>query len=100
MGSFPGGFMDSQLRFTIPVFLGLLFGYGLLQMGNTLQGTLLSIRGGLERFSPVEIGLVGAGFWIGLVLGSLRAGRLIRRVGHTRTFAALAAVASAAALLH
>jgi MFS family permease len=92
--------MHSQLRSTIPVLMALLFGYGLLQMGNTLQGTLLSIRGGLENFSPVEIGLVGAGFWIGLVLGSLRAGKLIRRVGHTRTFAALAAVASAAALLH
>jgi MFS family permease len=78
----------------------LLFGYALLQMGNTLQATLLSIRGGLEEFSPTIIGLVSAAFWVGLVFGSLRAGRLIVNVGHTRTFAALASIASAVALLH
>jgi MFS family permease len=35
-----------------------------------------------------------------VVLGSLWAGRVIRQVGHTRTFAALAAVAASVALLH
>ncbi|WP_046868791.1 MFS transporter [Microvirga massiliensis] len=92
--------MQSQLRTTLPVLLSLLLGYGLLQMGNTLQGTLLSVRGGIESYSAFEIGLVGTGFWMGLVLGSLYAGTLIRRVGHTRVFAALASLASAAPLLH
>jgi MFS family permease len=92
--------MNSELRAVLPVLLSLLFGYGLLQMGNTLQGTLLSIRGGIEGFTPFEIGLVGTGFWIGLVLGSMRVGRLIAQVGHTRVFAALASLASAAPLLH
>lgn len=90
----------SSLGAALTTALALLFGYGLLQLGNTLQGTLLSVRGGLEGFSPPEIGLVGAGFWAGLILGSLRAGVLIRAVGHTRTFAALASLASAAPLLH
>ena len=92
--------MYPELRATLPVLMPLLLGYGLMQMGNTLQGTLLSVRGGLEGFSPFEIGLIGAGFWLGLVLGSLRSGVLIRRVGHTRVFAALASVSSAAPLLH
>jgi MFS family permease len=93
-------FMYPEFRATLPVLMPLLLGYGLMQMGNTLQGTLLSVRGGLEGFSPFEIGLIGAGFWLGLVLGSLRSGVLIRRVGHTRVFAALASVSSAAPLLH
>lgn len=92
--------MSSTLRSTLPTLIALLFGYGLMQMGNTLQGTLLSVRGSLEGFSPTEIGAVGAAFWVGIVLGSLRAGRVIDRVGHTRTFAALAAIAASAALLH
>lgn len=89
----------SLLTALTPV-LALLFGFALLQMGNTLQGTLLSVRGGLEGFSPSEIGFVGSGFWAGLILGSLYADTLIRTVGHTRTFAALASLASAAPLLH
>ena len=80
--------------------LAVLAGYALMQMGNTLQGTLLSVRGGLEGFSPAQIGTVGAGFWVGVVIGSLRGGRIIARVGHIRTFAGLAAIASSAALLH
>jgi len=92
--------MPSTLRTTLPTLFALLFGYGLMQMGNTLQGTLLSVRGSIDGFSPMEIGAVGAAFWVGIVLGSLRGGRVIDRVGHTRTFAALAAVASSSALLH
>ncbi len=92
--------MSSSLRSTLPTLLALLFGYGLMQMGNTLQGTLLSVRGSVDGFSPTEIGTVGAAFWVGIVLGSLWGGRVIERVGHIRTFAGLAAVASSAALLH
>jgi MFS family permease len=71
-----------------------------MQMGNTLQGTLLSVRGGIESFSPTLIGAVGAGFWVGIVAGSLRAGKLVQSVGHIRAFLALGAVASTAPLLH
>jgi MFS family permease len=78
----------------------LLLGYASMQMGNTLQGTLLGVRGDMEGFDAAIVGFVGAAFWAGVVAGSLRAGALIRRVGHTRTFAALAAIASTAALLH
>lgn len=92
--------MQTSLRNVLPTLLALLLGYGLMQMGNTLQGTLLSIRGSIETFSPTEVGAVGAAFWAGIVLGSLWAGTVIARVGHTRTFAALAAVAASTALFH
>jgi MFS family permease len=71
-----------------------------MQMGNTLQATLLSVRGGVEGFSPAQIGAVGAGFWVGVVIGSLRCGKLIQSVGHIRAFLALGAIASTAPLLH
>jgi MFS family permease len=92
--------MQTVQRATVPTLLALLLGFGLMQMGNTLQGTLLSVRGGIEAFSPAQIGAVGAGFWVGIVIGSLRAGKLVQSVGHIRAFLALGAIASTAPLLH
>jgi len=92
--------MQSKEQAALGTLLGLLLGFGLMQMGNTLQGTLLSVRGGIESFSPTLIGAVGAGFWVGIVAGSLRAGKLVQSVGHIRAFLALGAVASTAPLLH
>jgi len=92
--------MTSSLRTTLPTLFALLLGYALMQTGNTLLGTLLSVRGSIEQFTPTEIGAVGAAFWVGIVLGSLWAGRVIHQVGHTRAFSALAAVAASTALLH
>ncbi|MEO1089279.1 MAG: MFS transporter [Pseudomonadota bacterium] len=79
-----------------PLFLGM----GLLMIGNGLQGTLLGVRAGLEGFPTTVIGLVMAGFYVGLLLGSAAAPRLIARVGHVRVFAAFTAIASATVLLH
>jgi MFS family permease len=92
--------MQTTQRATLSTLLALLLGFGLMQMGNTLQGTLLSVRGGIESFSPAQIGAVGAGFWVGVVIGSLRCGKLIQSVGHIRAFLALGAIASTAPLLH
>jgi MFS family permease len=92
--------MQTVQRAALPTLLALLLGFGLMQVGNTLQGTLLSVRGGIEAFSPAQIGAVGAGFWVGIVFGSLRCGRLIQSVGHIRAFVALGAIASTAPLLH
>jgi hypothetical protein len=64
--------LPAMLRLTAGSLLALLLGFGLMQMGNTLQGTLLSVRGGIESFSPAQIGAVGAGFWVGVVIGSLQ----------------------------
>lgn len=62
------------------------------------MATLLSLR--LERAgqSTVIIGAVAAAYFAGLVIGALRAGRLVRRVGHIRAFAAFVALLSASTL--
>ena len=39
--------MQTTQRGTLPTLLALLLGFGLMQIGNTLQGTLLSVRGGI-----------------------------------------------------
>src|SRR5690606_18039263 len=78
----------------------LLFGVFLLILGNSLLGILLPVRMGVENLTPEIAGLVMSCYYIGLVLGSLWGKRIIGRVGHIRAFAAFAAGASAATLLH
>ena len=78
----------------------LLLGFAMLQMGNALQGTLLSLRGQAEGFPAFAVGAIMSGFFAGMGAGSFIAPRLIRRAGHMRAFAAFASMASAAALLH
>ncbi len=92
--------MPASLTATIPALPALLLGFWLMQTGNTFQGTILSIRGEIEGFTLAQIGAVGAGFWAGVIIGSLRAAGVIRRVGHIRTFAAFGAIAATAPLLH
>ncbi|MFN2382320.1 MAG: MFS transporter [Guyparkeria sp.] len=78
----------------------LLAGMGVLLAGSGLLATLLGLRAAEEGFSDGTIGLVMSAFYIGYVLGTLTIPAIIRRVGHIRTFAALAAISSAAAILH
>ncbi|PIQ97714.1 MAG: MFS transporter [Nitrospinae bacterium CG11_big_fil_rev_8_21_14_0_20_56_8] len=85
---------------TLINFGALLLGIALIMLGNGLQGTLLALRASLEGFSTLVIGLVMSGYYVGFLLGSSIAPRIVQRVGHIRVFAALASVASAAVLLH
>lgn len=48
---------------TASTLAALLLGYASMQMGNTLQGTLLGVRGNIEGFDAAIIGFVGAAFW-------------------------------------
>lgn len=73
---------------------------GILLVGNGLLGTLLGIEAVRLNFSVEVIGMVMAAYAVGFVFGSLRCTDLIETVGHIRTFAALASVASAATLAH
>ena len=91
--------MQSMARPTpILAALSILLSVAFLIMGNGLQLMLLPIRGGIEGFSSLQIGLLGSGYFFGFVLGCAFTPRMIMRVGHIRTFAALVAIASAAAL--
>ncbi len=69
-------------------------------LGDGLQGTLLAVRADQEGFSATITGLVMSSFYIGFLLGSITAPKITAQVGHIRVFAALAALASAAILIH
>lgn len=94
------GIIASVMTRTLFTLSALLLGYFMLQMSNGLQGSLLAVRADLEGFSATATGLVMSGFFAGMGAGSLLCGRLIERVGHVRTFSALASTASAATLVH
>lgn len=78
----------------------LLIGVAILLTGQGLQGTLVPVRAGLENFSTLTIGIIGAGYFFGFTVGCVVSGSLVRRVGHVRVFAAMTALASAVPLLH
>ena len=85
----------SSVRPLIP----LLVAAGFLLGGNGLQGTLIALRGAAEGFSPSVIGFMGTAYFGGFLLGCLAITAIMKSVGHVRSFAALAAVASAGTLL-
>jgi MFS family permease len=77
----------------------LLLGMALLTLGAGLQATLLGVRATLEGFSTLVTGAVMTGYYVGFVIGSVAAPKLVRRVGHIRVFAALTAAAAATILM-
>ncbi len=78
----------------------LLLSAGLLLGGNGLLSTAITVRADLEGFSPLTVGVLGSVFFAGYIVGSFVGPLIIQRVGHIRTFAALAAVYGVAPLVH
>ena len=76
----------------------LLITAGVLLAGNGLQGTLVTLRGSAEGFSPTVIGLAGAGYYFGFIIGCWMTPWLLRTTGHIRAFAAMVAIAACASL--
>lgn len=72
----------------------------LLLLGNGLINTLLTLRGTDEGFPPTLLGIIMSGYFVGFVCGTWVSSRLIRRIGHIRTFAFCAALCASGALLH
>ena len=85
---------------TVLSIFSLLLGIAILLVGSGLLGTLLALRGGLEGFIAPVIGLVMSAYFAGFFAGTFLCPRIIRRVGHIRSFAMFAAVASSAAIVH
>lgn len=77
----------------------LLLGMGVLMLGAGLQSTLLGLRATLEGFPTPVTGIVMSCYYVGYVLGTVIAPPLLRKIGHIRVFATLAAVASVAILV-
>jgi len=78
----------------------LFLGLGLIMLGNGLQGSLLGLRASLEGFPISVTGLVMSGYFLGLVVGSTIVPKIVNRVGHIRSFGALASLASTSILVH
>jgi len=72
----------------------------LLMFGGGLQGLLLSVRGADEGFSILSLGLIGTGWSIGFIGGSIMVPMLVRRVGHIRSYSVMAAVGTITILLN
>lgn len=83
---------------TIRPLIPLLLTAGILIGGNGLQGTFIALRASQEGFSTSTIGFVGAGYSIGFAIGCIYVTRVLRAIGHIRTFSAMAAIASASAI--
>jgi MFS family permease len=78
----------------------LLLGMGILMLGAGLQSTLLGLRATLEGFPTPVTGMVMSCYYVGYLVGTRVAPRLLKRVGPVRVFATLAALASVAVLVH
>jgi MFS family permease len=76
----------------------LLLGMGILMLGAGLQSTLLGVRAQAEGFATSAIGIIMSCYYVGFLVGTTLAPRLIRGVGHVRVFSAFAAVAAASTL--
>jgi len=83
----------------IPI-TALMTGILLLMLGTGFLGTLIGVRGAIEGFSQIEIGLMMSAYYIGFAVACLFGARVIERVGHIRAYAAFASIAAAAAATH
>ncbi len=78
----------------------LFIGSALLMFGGGLQGLLLSVRGAEEGFSLTALGLIGTGWSVGFVAGSILVPLLVKRVGHIRAYSIMAAIGTVTILLN
>lgn len=78
------------------LFLGML----LLMVANGLQVTLLSVRGVELGFSDLTISIMQSAYPAGALLGTILTPRIVEKVGHIRTFSALASMVSVSAIVH
>jgi len=65
-----------------------------------LLATFLSLRLTIEGFSTLVTGMILTSYFIGSVVGTFWCSRIIRNVGHIRSFTAFAALATAMIMLH
>ena len=78
----------------------LFFGVGMIMLANGLQGSLIGVRASLEGYTAFAAGFIMTGYYAGFLSGALIIPQRIKNIGHVRTFAALASIASISILLH
>ena len=77
----------------------LLISAALLCLGHGLSGSLVSVEANAAEFGTDVTGFVMAGYSAGLLISTFITPRLVKSVGHVRTFAGLASIVSTAVLL-
>ena len=70
------------------------------QMGIGALRPFDAISGQSLGFSPVEIGLLASGHFVGFLLGCVFGPHLVRRAGHSRAFAVMAGAAVISIIAH
>lgn len=85
---------------TIVPLSALLSGTALLLLGSGLLGTLLGVRGSIEGYGDLVLGLIMSGYFLGFFLGTFVAPTAIRRMGHIRAFSFFGALFACTVLLH
>lgn len=88
------------MRAGVLAIFALLLAVGAVNLGFGLQSTLLGVRAGLEGFDLGVLGIVMSAHYLGFIVGSLLAPKIVSRVGHIRTFAVMAVMGSSATVLH
>lgn len=85
---------------TILSFAALFLSVALVQLGSGVLGPLDALAGRALMFTSAEIGFLGSAHFLGFFVGCWATPRLMGGVGHSRAFAALAAIGAISALLH
>lgn len=83
----------------LPLF-SLFLGTALLLTGIGLLGTQVGVEAARAGYSGSLIGLIMAAYFFGYLLGTRWVPRIVQRVGHIRSFAALAALTAAVSVAH
>ena len=78
---------------------GLFAGLSFLLAGVGLYATLVGVRAELEEFNTAAIGIIGASYYAGFVIGSRVVLNIVGTVGHIRVYGALCALLGATTLL-
>ncbi|MDX9859643.1 MAG: MFS transporter [Rhodospirillales bacterium] len=88
------------MRQIISSISALLAGSAILNLGSGLLGTVIALRMAVAGFPALVVGGVTSAYFVGYVLGVFYAYHLVARVGHIRSYAALASVLAVSALMH
>ncbi len=83
--------MNNKIKLKNPLIAPFL-SLALVVLSSAAFTTFISIKMQYERFTETLIGIVQSGFYLGYLIGSLRAEKIIRRVGYIRSFVFFAAV--------
>lgn len=80
--------------------ISLLLGVAFLLASNGILFTYLPLRGQVEGFGALALGIIASSYYVGFVSGCILGPYIILRAGHIRAFAAAVALATAATLAY